>query len=88
MSASCLPPFFHDGRGCGGSVVLFVYVLCQFECFIKLRETAIEQESLQAAYSRSGDTRGAPLLIEWGSTPPPPFFAGSVAMACSLPYYA
>ena len=42
-------PVFSRSAGRGGSIVLFARVLCC--CSVKLRETAIEQESLQASYS-------------------------------------
>ena len=50
VSASGLLPVFRDRR-----VVVVRGVFCAcfvlFECSMKLRETAIEQESLQAAFS-------------------------------------
>ena len=42
---------FSQSAGCGGSVVFFCACFVLFKCFVKLREAAIEQESLQAAYS-------------------------------------
>ena len=42
---------FSRSAGRGGSVVFFCACFVPFERPVKLRETAIEQESLQAAYS-------------------------------------
>ena len=41
---------FSRSAGGGGSVVFFCARFVLFERLVKLRETAIEQESLQAAY--------------------------------------
>ena len=42
---------FSRSAGHGGSVVFFCACFVLFERSVKLRETAIEQENLQAAYS-------------------------------------
>ena len=49
-SASCLPPFFAIG-GSWWFRGVFCACFVQFKRSMKLRETAIELESLQAAYS-------------------------------------